>query len=513
MPQDFPALGETWQSLSSVDNIAATACIVAITPDGDVVRMAFTSGRVASMPVRSLLLTWRLVPTSDGTALSGPCAFDGCGQPAFISQVQEGGDTGYLVCHRHVMSGLRTILSGQVTPGATPVTAGDIQQARVYPEGPVLSACPCCGTTENLVANINCWRCGARWRTISPDIPLTDMAAAVADTKREMRRMGLNATYIRMQEAVSQVVVHDNRQVPEHNEEGHTVLISRGTQRGGGLVFAGLPVYVVQEGATVLVAASTTQSENQEGPRYIRTADFVCYAHTGRTTEGDLILDRLGFPTGASRLILTTEQLALAFRPIDELIPSKDSYWWDPSVPRSFITVTGYAQEIAGACNVRYTDDRNSTFYMLLGVFLRKHLRFDQEMVITKGSVWADRKTSLAVAVEDLDESFGVAYVVTRNVDGVTTRILCRDLWENYELRSMKSDPFPCEVNEEWSDANGVNFDVKTFDNDLGVATLLSQATSQRIQVSRSMFEAYTKVERRNVLDRLRDEDPFGWDA
>jgi hypothetical protein len=330
-----------------------------------------------------------------------------------------------------------------------------------------------------------------------------------------MRRTGPDATYLQMQETVARSAVTDTSRIPTHNQDGEEILISRGTVRGGGLVFAGLPVHIIHEGPTALISTNSTRVAEPEGPQYIRTRDHVGYAHTGVSPDGMLIMDRLAHPVGSSRILIRADRLREVFVTVESIVPPLDSYWRDPNIPGSFVTVNGHGQDPGATHHVTVTTESGMTSHIPLDAFLRRHTRFDEGILPKVGSVWVSRGNNMPIVVTEVGEAAGLHYVVTRNTEGRLLRMVVPDLWRNYLEDATFSGKVSCAVGEELINSDGQSFHVAVIDNQLGIVTLTNDITGDRIMTSAAAIDAnWHKVDRRDAYDKLtQEDDPLGLDS
>lgn len=494
MPADRPALGEIWTT-SVVDGNQSRACVVAIDSERDILLLASPVGRCAPMAIRSLLLTWTFDRAS--TEAMHLCQARGCQEVAFV-RARVAGESPRYVCHRHVPANTAVLFPGDADDAVAPITVAAVTR-EAFPEA-LLTECPSCHNREG-VGPRQCPRCGARWRAVAPSVTMDRLAAVVADARRLLRREGRDASYVQMPDSVGRLVVMDTSAVPLRNADDEEILISRGAGRGSGPVFSGLPVQYTVEGPVVIVSIAERAPE-PEGPRFVRMRDMVAFAETGRNAEGHRILDQLGHLLGTARILVSDERFAEGFRPIDEIVPPTGSYWRDPNRDGSFITVTGHTQPAGSVLHVTFSSDISQNEALPIRAFTQRLVRFDKMELPAIGSRWLQRGGFEPAVVTEVSETNGLTFVVLRNIANSIFRLLLPDLWRNYTDVTPDGDIL-CDVNEEWTDPDGQCYRVLTVDAALAVATLLRLSDEQRVQHNAGSMKGWSKVERRDIYDRL----------
>jgi len=511
MPADNPVRGEVW-STQSFEGNTVLGCVVAVSSDGDAVLLASQTGRTSTLPIRSMLLMWRIartapVPQEGSLTL---CEAQNCQEVSFIRQRLPDGNVRH-VCHRHISSGQPTFFPGDDPNVVSDITVQPTVPRDEFPQGPSLDNCPACGTPLDRV-RVTCPTCTAHWQTIDQRVPPTRLGDAVSQARRRLRLNGHNANYLRMDETTCNLVVLDNSRVPERNADDETILITRGTIRGGGLMFAGLPV-VVAPGPVTLVAATRENIVLPTGETFLRLSDYIAFAHFSYSGSGR-VLDRLGHHVGSERITVPQDTFEAGFRPVADVAPPRDSLWRNPNQAGSYATVISHGQDLGQPYHVVLSDESGVNTTMPLRNFIRDFIRFDLSDLPAVGSVWTCRGTGAIVAIAEVAGSGADQHVVTRNADGQILRMLIPDLWRNYTPAKDYFRTLECNIGEEWVNQKGESFEVVLLDRDLGIATLVSAHTGVRVQVTARAFVAggtWTKVERTDALDKLTRDDPFGW--
>jgi hypothetical protein len=481
------------------------ACVVAIDTERDIVLLASMVGRSSPMPIRSLILTWVLERANTIAERQHLCQSQGCHEVAFVQMRLESGLR--YICHRHIPTNAGVIFPGDPESALPNVPISAVATPETLPET-VLSECPNCHSQDGIADhNRSCSRCGARWRAIAQTVTLDRLASYVADARRLMRRDGRDASHIQMAENVGRIVVMDTNAVPLRNADNEEILISRGTGRGHGPVFAGLPVQYTVDGPVVVVSIAERVAD-PVGTPYIRTTDMVGFVHVGMDRGGDYLLDRMGHQANTARLTITPEHFATGFAPMSASMPPVGSFWRNPQVDGSFVTVTGHAQAAGAVLHVVFTNEHGANEALPLRAFTQRHVRFDQIEPPAVGSRWVSRASLDPIAVTEVNVVEGMTYVVVRNAMSNIFRMLLPDLWRNYTSVSEEGE-FTCELGEEWVDQHGVSHKVILLDRELGIATLTAPDGTRTQHTPKSLL-TWRRIERLDVYERLAGEDLFG---
>ena len=504
MPADRPALGEVWR-MSNDQGHVTRACVVAIDTERDIALLASMVGRSSPMPIRSLILTWVLERANTITERQHLCQAQGCHEVAFVQT--RAGDSLRYVCHRHIPTNAGITFPGDPENALPNVPVSAVATPETLPEV-TLSECPNCHSQDGIADQTrSCSRCGARWRAIAPTVTLDQLASCVADARRLLRREGRDASHVQMAENVGRIVVMNTNTVPLRNADNEEILISRGAGRGSGPVFAGLPVQYTVDGPVVVVSIAERVAD-PIGTPYIRITDMIGFVHVGMDRGGGYVLDRMGHQANTARLTVTPERLAADFAPMTGMMPPVGSFWRNPQVDGSFVTVTGHAQAAGAVLHVACTNEHGVHGAIPLRAFTQRHVRFDQMEPPVVGSRWTSRASLDPIAVNEVNVVEGMTYVVVRNAMGNVFRMLLPDLWRNYTSVSEEGE-FTCELGEEWVDPHGVSHKVILLDRERGYATLTAP-DGTRIQHTPKSLLTWRKIERLDVYERLAGEDLFG---
>jgi hypothetical protein len=500
MPADRPALGEVWRTSNDAGAVSR-ACVVAIDSERDILLLASQVGRCAPMAIRSLLLTWAFESAS--VSVQSLCQAQGCHEVAFV-RARLATEGLRHVCHRHIPANTGIIFPGDPESALPNVPVAAVAREEI-PEI-ALSECPACHSQTSLGPRA-CCHCGARWRALAQSAPMDRLASFVADARRLLRREGRDASYVLMPDSVGRIVVMDTNAVPLRNADDEEILISRGAGRGSGPVFAGLPVQYTVDGPVIIVSVAERPAD-PEGPRFVRSRDMVGYVHTTTNPDGGYVLERMGHIVGSSRITVPAERFMEIFQPLDAAAPPVGSFWRNPDVDGSFITVTGHSQAPGAVMHVNFANEVSAYDALPLRAFTQRFVRFDQMEQPKIGSRWASRASLDPVVVTEINTIEGMTYVVVRNFAGNIFRVLLPDLWRNYSDITPEGELL-CEMNDEWSDLAGVTYRVVHLDRDLCIATLTTP-DGTRVQHNPKSMKGWTKIERRDVYDRLAGEDLFG---